>query len=99
MTIFAIISLAMTAIGLAVWNGYLRSDATKADTARDRANETTKKLAAEYSDFRGRKEEQLDTLNKELKDLQEELLSSSSPDARRAILNRLLQAPGGEGDQ
>lgn len=98
MTIFALISLALTAIGLAVWNGYLRSDIQKADNARDQANSTVKSLAAEYNDYRARKEEQLNALHREIEDLSTQLLSCNDPDARRALLQRMLQAPGGARD-
>jgi hypothetical protein len=72
-------------------------NAKDADSARNEANQNLKDLAAEFNQYRYGREAQLHVLRGKIKELEDALLKSNTPGARRQLVNSLLQAAGSQG--
>jgi hypothetical protein len=90
--------VALAACAIMSWL-YARAkiDAKDADSARNAANQTVKELASEFNDYRASREAQLHALRGKIKELENELLTCTTPGARRKLINSLLQKAGSKG--
>jgi type II secretory pathway pseudopilin PulG len=88
--VVGIIGLALVAVVLAVRNGGLRAERSKAEERASRLEAQLQTTMREFTDYRTRMRAQLDSLHADIETLESDLANCSSPGSRRARLERLL---------
>jgi hypothetical protein len=92
------LGFALTSVVLAIRNGGLRVEITKADKARHDVEKQFSETAKEFVEYKRRTEDRFKALKHEIEELENELENAAIPGARRDRLNRLLSEEAPDSD-